>query len=534
VEHNDSLELKFGRYGYISTYCSSDLISKSTGRYGEWAQQELDFLHNFISYSDVVVDAGAFIGTHSRAFSDMVGVDGVVHAFEPNPDTYPVLVKNAELAPIQNIRPYSFALGATRQSGFIEKDRSGNLGASKIKPSSANDTADSVPMVPLDELEIDRVDFIKADVEGMEADVLYGGKNLIQKCRPVIFLEVNDLEYGYRCLGFAREVGYVVYGVLSSAFNENNFNGNSNNIFGDAKECGFLLIHEEEQSKWSETLARLALDSIVTLDDLAALLLQKPQYLAEHQLGQLLSSQLSATNAQLFFYESESASTSEKHVYQEKRSVKSNYPVDDLSHTLSMHFPSDLKNIAGLRLDLADAPVALILHELVLENPNGERVWSWRSGAEHFENVTDTLFVQNAEGLYALCLTNDPQVELALSPEVLKRIQPGSQLKLRMTPKPLLDVLPELLPQLQANSPTEPPTNLPDLPSMTREFLEAAKLMKGAVEQRNAVIASQREQLQAQETNQQALLTQLHKAEAQLELLKEFVQSAFGANRERI
>jgi hypothetical protein len=368
----------------------------------------------------------------------------------------------------------------------------------------------------------------------MEAEVLKGARNLIEKCRPVIFLEVNNLEHGSRCLVFAKEEGYAVYGVLTSAFYENNFNGNSNNIFGDAKECGLLLIHEEEQSKWSETLARLALDSIVTLDDLAALLLQKPQYLAEHQLGQLLSSQLSATNAQLFFYESESASTSEKHVYQEKRSVKSNYPVDDLSHTLSMHFPSDLKNIAGLRLDLADAPVALILHELALESPNGERVWSWRSGAEHFENVTDTLFVQNAEGLYALCLTNDPQVELALSPEVLKRIQPGSQLKLRMTPKPLLDVLPELLPQLQANSPTEPPTNLPDLPSMTREFLEAAKLMKGAVEQRNAVIASQREQLQAQETNQQALLTQLHKAEAQLELLKEFVQSAFGANRERI
>ena len=49
-------------------------------------------------------------------------------------------------------------------------------------------------MVALDDFcsEIDiQPELIKVDVEGAEIDLLYGGKNIIQKCRPIIVLSLH-------------------------------------------------------------------------------------------------------------------------------------------------------------------------------------------------------------------------------------------------------------------------------------------------------------------------------------------------------
>jgi hypothetical protein len=64
----------------------------------------------------------------------------------------------------------------------------------------------SVHVVPLDrwlaEQGIDRVDFIKLDVEGGELDVLRGAANLLERePRPVILAEVQDIRtraWGYK------------------------------------------------------------------------------------------------------------------------------------------------------------------------------------------------------------------------------------------------------------------------------------------------------------------------------------------------
>ena len=44
-------------------------------------------------------------------------------------------------------------------------------------------------MISLDSLEIDRVDFIKIDVEGMEEDVLNGARKVIEKNQPIMLIE---------------------------------------------------------------------------------------------------------------------------------------------------------------------------------------------------------------------------------------------------------------------------------------------------------------------------------------------------------
>jgi FkbM family methyltransferase len=53
---------------------------------------------------------------------------------------------------------------------------------------------DTVEIHPLDYFELDRLDFIKIDVEGMELEVLEGGRNTIEKCRPWAYIEFWNVD----------------------------------------------------------------------------------------------------------------------------------------------------------------------------------------------------------------------------------------------------------------------------------------------------------------------------------------------------
>jgi hypothetical protein len=71
------------RYGDFSVFEGEDLISSSLTRFGEWAEEEISLLLDFVSPGDIVVDVGAFIGTHTVAFAKRVGAEGVVPISNP-------------------------------------------------------------------------------------------------------------------------------------------------------------------------------------------------------------------------------------------------------------------------------------------------------------------------------------------------------------------------------------------------------------------------------------------------------------------
>ena len=270
------------RYGEFSVPDQNDLIFNALREYGEWAQEELDMLSRFVRPGDTVLDIGAFIGTHARAFSQMVGAQGIVHAFEPNERIYRELFKNAQLAPYSNIKTYQVALGARKQTQFLlQGDLLGNLGASQVLEDDRDASTTVIEQESLENLGLPRIDFIKIDVESMEYDVVVGGIRAIRQHAPVIFLEANSLQAAGRIIDLAHGMDYVVFGHVSRAFNPENFNRSTTNMFGEARECGLLLIHRNHLGTWQETLSTLQLHTIKTIDDLELLLLHKPQYIHE-------------------------------------------------------------------------------------------------------------------------------------------------------------------------------------------------------------------------------------------------------------
>lgn len=126
-----------------------------------------------ITENSIVIDVGANIGNHTIFFGGIC--NSTVHAIEPQKDVFEILRKNVELNQLNNnVSLYNFAMGSSKTKAQISLFDPNNLGATEFK---INDSGE-VDVRTLDHLflELKKVDLIKIDVEGMEMDVLQGGK----------------------------------------------------------------------------------------------------------------------------------------------------------------------------------------------------------------------------------------------------------------------------------------------------------------------------------------------------------------------
>lgn len=273
------------RYGQFHIIDADNTISHSLKEYGEWAQQKIDLLLHFIQAGDRVADVGAFIGTHSRAFSEAVGVEGLVYAFEPRKEIAEILLENVELSPIKNIKVFQYGLGDEHGEFEIAEElmnSNNNFGGFSLNTlHKLTEDGTGIHLCSLDELNIERLDFIKIDVEGMEIDVLLGGNATISRDRPIIFAEVNSLRGGVPLLQWCANHQYLMFCSLHPAYNQNNFAGNIVNCFADAVEVGALLVPQEEMNGHVDWIHSQHVIPTTSPDDVALVLLHKPQYAVE-------------------------------------------------------------------------------------------------------------------------------------------------------------------------------------------------------------------------------------------------------------
>lgn len=127
-----------------------------------------------------VLDIGADVGSHTVRYAERAAR---VLAFEPNPEQFACLVYNCRN--LKNVTCLPIALSAVRDYRALMTCE--NAGAGYLDPLAAG----PVMCMPLDALPLERLDFLKIDVEGYEPKVLIGGQSQIHRFRPVILLEMN-------------------------------------------------------------------------------------------------------------------------------------------------------------------------------------------------------------------------------------------------------------------------------------------------------------------------------------------------------
>ena len=272
-------------YGTIATHGAGDLISDCIQEYGEWARAEVEFICKYLlPHQGTFIDIGAFIGTHTIPFALHVGPGGKGISFEPHQSSFSLLSANLQMAGLKNVTAYNTAASESSGIAFNLFSEPGNNGQTTLHREAATDNranTDSNQCLSqaIDDLHLGHVDFIKADVEGMERSVLNGCIKLIEDCKPNIYLELNSLEEHAFALEFAKKFDYQVYGVRILAFNNSNYKKNLNNeALGNGAELGIVLTTDNLPELGNSPEESLIAQRLNDLDELALFLLSKPQY----------------------------------------------------------------------------------------------------------------------------------------------------------------------------------------------------------------------------------------------------------------
>ena len=143
----------------------------------------------------IVLDIGANIGSFTLLASKLVGEQGKVIAVEPVPSNVECLRLMCERNKLGNVEVVAAAVGESPGTLTLHIDP--HIGGHSAKKEFTTRSVD-VPVTTIDALVaergLSRVDLIKMDVEGMEAEALKGAALTIRTLRPRLAVSAYHLE----------------------------------------------------------------------------------------------------------------------------------------------------------------------------------------------------------------------------------------------------------------------------------------------------------------------------------------------------
>lgn len=183
---------------HISIYFSSkEYIERRVWMLGEYETEVNAAFRTHVPTNGTVLDVGANIGINTLRLSNFVGVNGKVYSFEPIPHNQQRFAKNILLNNVGNVKLEPIGLGLVSETLTIDFNvEEENMGAVSLRNTSALGIDIQVKNGDewIQENNIEKLDFIKIDVEGYEWNVISGLSSSIKKFHPKILIEW-DLNY---------------------------------------------------------------------------------------------------------------------------------------------------------------------------------------------------------------------------------------------------------------------------------------------------------------------------------------------------
>ncbi len=150
------------------------------------------------SPGEVFVDIGANLGIFSLQAAAIGGARSRIYSFEPQPRAAAALHSSAMANDMRTIAVVEMVVSASEGVVPFYVPTTGS-GVGSLSPDHASQGSGAVelnrPSTSLDAFvashAVERLDLIKIDVEGFEADVLIGSTDTLRRFSPVIWFEVN-------------------------------------------------------------------------------------------------------------------------------------------------------------------------------------------------------------------------------------------------------------------------------------------------------------------------------------------------------
>ena len=174
-------------------------------------------LPQLVGRGATAIDIGANLGYYTRPLADIVGNDGRVYAVEPVPVIFEVLKRN--VAGRKNVTLLNYALGSEERTIEMANDSvaaAGYFGTGRNFVSDGELSGEAIrftaEMRRGSELfaELERVDFIKCDIEGYERVVIPEMRAIIERHHPTVLIE-TDGQTRHEIIEMFTQMGYRAY-----------------------------------------------------------------------------------------------------------------------------------------------------------------------------------------------------------------------------------------------------------------------------------------------------------------------------------
>ncbi len=168
--------------------------------YGIYGELDTIMVEKLVKNEDVVVDVGAAIGYYTLILARAVGNKGTVIAFEPKEGRFEILKNNIKLNGYDNVivENKAIMLDGQEKKFFVHDD---NTAGYRFITNRSDDNLTKKFSKPVDVLTtdldayltdlgiIDKISFMKIDVDGPELLVLQSGRQLLKNQNLNILLE---------------------------------------------------------------------------------------------------------------------------------------------------------------------------------------------------------------------------------------------------------------------------------------------------------------------------------------------------------
>jgi FkbM family methyltransferase len=187
-----------------------DGLSSELLVFGHHEKDTTNFVAKYLKKNMVCLDIGANIGYYSTLYSKIVGKTGQVISIEPSPLNFEYLKKNLDIQNMGNFQIFNCACGDKSENVNFQIDRRGNKCFILTDKTEQLENSEiiRVPVRKIDdivnEIKLDKIDFLKMDVEGYEWYAIEGGWNTIQKFKPTIQIEIH-----HKRLGSKKTIGIL-------------------------------------------------------------------------------------------------------------------------------------------------------------------------------------------------------------------------------------------------------------------------------------------------------------------------------------
>lgn len=184
---------------------------------GTYEPETIQFITKRLPQKGILFDIGANIGAIALPLAK-VNKEIEVYAFEPSAFTFQFLENNIRKNQCQNVHIFQLAVN-NKHNATCQFFASDTLhGKSSFAPVFAKDSQE-VRTISLDkfceEKAIEKIDFMKVDVEGFEVSVFQGAQNMLdaKKIKQIYF---EFVDWAEKNAGF--EVGAAQHVILNSGY----------------------------------------------------------------------------------------------------------------------------------------------------------------------------------------------------------------------------------------------------------------------------------------------------------------------------